>query len=93
MDKQKGTYKPPYLTVDYSLLGIMTLDEFKQALWTDLNVLKDAHNVKFVKAPTLRLEFTNEYGERAILKGLGDGKPIYRMHTRHYRPACLDYDP
>lgn len=74
-------------------MGIMTLDELKQAIWTDLQVLKDIYDVKYIKGPMLKLHLTDQFGEAAPLKSLSDGKPIYRMHTRHFRPACQDYEP
>ena len=81
---------PPidYLTIDYNMLGLMTLDEFRQALWTDLGVLKDLYNVRYVIAPKLKISLSNEFGERSPLRRKQDGKPIYRMHTRHFRPIC-----
>lgn len=92
MTRRQQSYRPPFLTVDYSLMGIMTLDELKQAIWTDLEVLKETYNVKYIKAPMLKLNLTDQFGEAAPLKSLKDGRPIYRMHTRHFRPACQDYD-
>ncbi len=92
MTKRHPKYQPS-LTVDYSLLGIVTLEELRQAILTDLAVLADIYHVKYVKGPRLRIELSNEFGDTAPLKSLGDGKPIYRMRTRYYRPACLDYDP
>lgn len=92
MAKKTTNNGPPGLTIDYSKMGTMTIDEFKQALWTDLQVLKEHHSVKYIDAPRLRLQVTDEYGESQTLRGRIDGKPIFRMHTRHYRPACMDYD-
>lgn len=92
MAKKKIKHKPTGLTVDYTRMGAMTIDEFKQALWTDLQILKEDHHVKYVIAPKLKLELADEFGDCAPLRGRGDGKPIYRIHTRHYRPACMDYD-
>ena len=85
-DKNSG------LTIDYAKIGVMTIDEFKQAIWTDLQILKDEHHVKYITAPKLKLGLTDAFGECTPLRGRYDGKPIYRMHTRHYRPACMDYD-
>lgn len=92
MAKKTPNKGPPGLTVDYSKMGTMTIDEFKQALWTDLQVLKEQHAVKYINAPRLKLEITDEFGEAQPLRRRSNGKPIYRMHTRHYRPACMDYD-
>ena len=83
----------PYLTVDYTRLGTISLDEFRQAILTDLHVLEDVHGVEFITAPLLRIKVTDDYGEPHPVRGLGDGKPIYRMHTRHFRPSCWDYEP
>ncbi len=92
MAKKTKNSGPPGLTIDYAKMGMMTIDEFKQALWTDLQVLKEHHSIKYIDAPKLRLMPTDEFGENQILRGRSDGKPIFRMHTRHYRPACMDYD-
>jgi hypothetical protein len=83
----------PYLTVDYTRLGTISLDEFRQAILTDLHVLEDVHGVESITAPLLRIKVTDDYGEPHPVRSLGDGKPIYRMHTRHFRPACWDYEP
>ena len=92
MTKKTQTIRPPGLTIDYSILGILTLDELKRAIWTDLEVLKEIYNVRYVTGPRLRFQLTNEFGDHANLKDLGNGKPIHRMSTRHFRPACKDYD-
>ena len=92
MSKKKQFRRPPGLTIDYSKLGVITIEEFKQALWTDLQLLKEEHHIRYLEAPKLRLELVNEFGETMPLRDRGSGKPIYRMHSRHYRPACIDYD-
>jgi len=92
MSCKKSKNRQNVLTVDYAKMGVMTIDEFKQALWTDLQILKDEHNAKYVSAPKLKLELTDKFGERLPLRDAHDGKPIYRLHTHHFRPACMDYD-
>jgi hypothetical protein len=92
MTKKTETFRAPGLTIDYSKIGTMTIDEFKQALWTDLQVLKEHYGAKYITAPKLKIDFTDEHGEVQPLRRRHDGKPIYRMHTRHYRPACMDFD-
>lgn len=42
------------VVIEYSALGTMSVDEFRRAIWTDLEVLKDQYNVKYVKNPALR---------------------------------------
>lgn len=92
MAKKTKNSGPPGLTIDYEKMGMMTIDEFKQALWTDLQILKEQHAVKYVDAPKLRLKPTDEFGDSHTVRRQRDGKAIFRMHTRHYRPACMDYD-
>ena len=93
MTRGTGPYRPPYFTLDYTLMGLMTIDEFRQAILTDLHVLKETYNIKYLKGSMLKLSLTDKFGEHAPLKNRSNGKAIYRMHTHYYRPACLDYDP
>jgi len=90
--KKTKTDKKPTLTIDFSRIGIMTIEEFKQALWTDIQILKDEYNVKYITAPKLKIGLTDAFGECTPLRGRYDGKPIYRLHTHYNRPACMDYD-
>lgn len=92
MAKKTPNKEPPILTVDYAKMGTMTIDELKQALWADLQVLKEHYAVKYINAPKLKLQVSDEFGEAHALRGRDTGKPIYRLHTCHYRPACMDYD-
>lgn len=89
--EEKSQKSTGSLTVDYVRMGVMTIDELKQALWTDLQILKDERRVKYIKAPRLKLQPTDENGEPAPVRDR-DGKTLHRMHTYHYRPACMDYD-
>lgn len=91
MSKKKLKKNSAGFTVDYSKMGVITIDELKQALWTDLQILKDERRVKYIKAPRLKLQPTDENGEPVPVRGQ-DGKALHRMHTNHYRPACMDYD-
>ncbi|MCB9959679.1 MAG: hypothetical protein H6843_13870 [Rhodospirillaceae bacterium] len=75
MSKKKAA-RPDYLTIDYGTLGVMTIDEFRQALWTDLAVLRDLHNVRYVSAPKLKVHISDRFGDRGPLRRLEDGKPI-----------------
>jgi hypothetical protein len=78
------------LTIDFDKLGTISIDEFKQALFEDLEALKEIYGVKYVTAASLRLPVTNEYGDPLIVKR-PQGGTISRMDTHHYHPACLDY--
>lgn len=89
MSKKKN--KSTEFTIDYAKGGVMTIEEFKQALWTDLQILKDERRVKYIKAPRLKFEPTDENGDPVLVRS-GDGKALHRIHTQHHRPACMDYD-
>ena len=39
--------------IDYKALGTINLDEFKQALWEDIQALHDQFGVSFVKGADL----------------------------------------
>jgi hypothetical protein len=78
------------LTIDFEKLGTISIDEFKQAVFEDIEALKDIYGVKFVTAASLRLPITNEYGDPLLVKR-PQGGVISRMDTHHYHPACLDY--
>lgn len=85
--------RPPEagVVIEYSALGTMSIDEFRRAIWTDLEVLKDQYGVKYVKAPRLKIPITDEFGEHCKLRR-PDGKAVYRLRTYHFRPVCTDYD-
>lgn len=79
------------LVIEYRFLGTISIDEFAQAVFTDLQVLKDQFNVRYVTAPRIRVPITNEYGDRLQLKA-PTGGTVERFDTHHYRPACKDYE-
>jgi hypothetical protein len=89
--KDKGR-ELPVLTIDYGLLGTVSLDELKHALIEDLNILKEHFGVRYVRGMALKLPVTDAHGERTQVFYPNGGPPLYRMHTQHYRPACKDYD-
>ena len=51
------------LTFTYGVLGTITLDEQKQAIWDDIAALKDEFGVNFLKGAELVIRATNEYGD------------------------------
>lgn len=79
------------MVIEYRSLGTMSIDEFRKAIWTDLEILKDLYNVKYVRAPRLKIPITDKFGDHVALKR-PDGKHIHRLATHHFRPACQDYD-
>lgn len=91
ISKGSGPFEASGFTISYKNLGTIHIDEFAQALWADIQILKNDYNLHYVKAPRLRLYFTNEYGEpvQAMKPGCG---PTRFIDTHHYRPACKDYE-
>jgi hypothetical protein len=79
------------LEIDYDTLRTITLDEWKQAIWEDIEALKEHFGVSYVTAPKLIVRATNEYGDPVLVKRLSTGATVRRLDTHHYRPACLDY--
>ncbi len=91
MSANKGSFEPHGLTIAYKELGTISIDEFIQAVITDVYALKDIYNVLYVNGSRLKLFVTNEYGEPVKLRRPAGGT-IHFMDTHHYRPACKDYD-
>jgi hypothetical protein len=91
MTVKKGSFEPKGLLISYKELGTISIEEFKQALIADLDSLKEIYNVRYVTAPRLKINVTNEYGEPVKVRRPAGGY-IYYMDTHHYRPSCRDYD-
>ncbi len=81
----------PALTVDYRVLGTISIDELFHAIHEDLQALKDIHGIQFVTGARLKLPLADQYGQRVTVRR-DNGAPVYLMHTYHHRPACKDYD-
>jgi hypothetical protein len=79
------------LLIDYKSLGTIALDEFKQALWDDIQALHEEFGISFVQGAKLIVPATNEYGDPVSVKRLSNGQRVSRLDTHHYRPACMDY--
>jgi hypothetical protein len=79
------------LTISYNRLGTISLDEFKQAFWEDVQALKDEFGVSYLKGAKLVIPATNEYGDPVQIRRLSTGATVRNLDTHHYRPACLDY--
>ena len=79
------------LTIDYDRLGTISLDEFKQAFWDDVQALKEEFGISYLKNAKLIVPATNEFGDPLQIRRLSTGAPVRRLDTHHYRPACLDY--
>jgi hypothetical protein len=91
MTRKRGSFERQGLFIDYGELGTINIDEFIQAVLTDIHVLKDTYHVQYIKNARLRLLVTNEYGEELKVRR-PTGGTIYYMDTHHYRPACKDYE-
>ena len=82
----------PVVKIDYRNLGTIAIDELRQAIWADIEALKEQFGVSFVKGVVLVVPVTNEYGDPMQVRRLSTGASVRRLDTHHYRPACLDYD-
>lgn len=91
MTANKGPFEPNGLTIIYRELGTINIDELAHAVWEDIQVLKDIYNVRYVKAPRLKIFVTDEHGDALRVRRPGGGT-IHYLYTHHYRPACKDYD-
>ena len=63
----------PVLEIDYKNLGTIKLDELKQAIWEDIQMLRDEFGVSFVTGVKLVVPATNEYGDPLLVKRLSTG--------------------
>jgi hypothetical protein len=88
MSKKDGDTE---LTVNYDTLGTISLDQFKQAFWDDIQALKDEFGISYIKNAKLIVPATNEFGDSVQIRRLSTGAPVRRLDTHHYHPACLDY--
>lgn len=93
-DKEKKDKKDTSdtdLTYTYERLGTITLDEQKQAIWEDIQALRDEFGVAYITGAELVIRATNEFGDPVKVRRLSNGAVVHRLDTHHYRPACLDY--
>ena len=81
----------PVLEIDYKNLGTIKLDELQQAIWEDIQMLRDEFGVGYVTDVKLMVRATNEYGDPLVVKRLSNGATVRHLDTHHYHPACLDY--
>jgi hypothetical protein len=81
----------PVLEIDYKTLGTIPLDELKQAIWEDIEALREEFGVSFVTGVKLVVPATNEFGDPVQVRRLSTGGAVKRLDTHHYHPACLDY--
>ena len=81
----------PVLEIVYNSLGTISLAEFQQAMWEDIQALHDELGISFVKNVKLIVPATNEFGDPVEIRRLSTGAKVRRLDTHHYHPACLDY--
>lgn len=87
-----GSRQPDHVVqIDYRALGTIAIDELTQAVWEDIQALKEIYGVSFVTNVRLSIPVTNEYGDPRYIRH-PSGHRMYRMDTHHYRPACKDYE-
>lgn len=88
---RKGKASDNDLTFTYERLGTITLDEQKQAIWEDIEALRQEFGVSFITGAELVIRATNEFGDPVQVRRLSTGAAVKRLDTHHYYPACLDY--
>ena len=91
MANNNRPFGPAGLTIDYKILGTISVDELAHGIVEDLHTLKETYNVRFVRSPRLKLYVTDEYGEEVRVRRPGGGY-VHYLNTHHYRPACKDYE-
>ena len=91
MKKNKGPFEPQGLLIGYKELGNIHIDEFAQAVITDIHALREYYHVSYVKGSKLRVYPTNEYGD-PVRATRPEGGRVFYFDTWHYRPSCKDYD-
>ncbi len=91
MPDSKKTFETRGLTIDYRCLGTISIRELAHAVLADTYVLSDIYNVRFVKAPRLRVIAADEYGQEIKVWHPAGGAVRY-LNTHHFRPACKDYE-
>lgn len=84
-------FKVRGFVIEYRMLGTISIDELKQAIFADLEALKDIYGARYVTAPRIKIFPTNEYGEDCPLFR-PDGGHLVRIDTHHFRPSCRDYE-
>jgi hypothetical protein len=91
MTATRGPFEPHGLTVAYTVLGAISIDEFIHAFIVDMYVLRDVYNVRYVAPERVKLRATDEFGEEIKVRRPGGGY-VHYLRTHHYRPACKDYE-
>lgn len=76
--------------IEYDSLGIISIEQFEQALWEDLKALHDIYGVRFLKGARLVIPITTERGEAVPFRH-PDGHVVTRLVTHFYHPAYLEY--
>ena len=65
--------------IDYKSLGTIAIDELKQAIWEDIEALKDQFGVSYVTGVKLVVPATNEFGDPVVVKRLATGATVKRL--------------
>ncbi len=85
--KGKGVGKA---IIEYESLGIISIEQFEQALWEDLKALHDFYGVRFLKGARLEIPATTQYGDPIPFRH-PDGQVVTKLVTHFYHPAYLEY--
>jgi hypothetical protein len=70
--------------IDYKSLGTIAIDELKQAIWEDIEALKEQFGVSYATGVKLVVPATNEFGDPVVIKRLATGATVKRLDTHHY---------
>jgi hypothetical protein len=90
----------PVVEIDYKSLGTINIDELKQAIWEDIEALKDQFGVAYVTGVKLTVPATNEFGDPLQVKRLSTGATVIPIEQRAAAPLvsgvqgfrALDHD-
>jgi hypothetical protein len=85
--EKKGKTSDTDVTFTYERLGTITLDEQKQAIWEDIQALRDEFGVAYITGAELIIRATNEFGDPLKVRRLSNGAVVHRLDTHHYHPA------
>ena len=63
----------PVLVIGYEKIGTIPLDQWKQAIWDDIEALRNEFGISYVTNSKLIVAATNEFGDPLVIKRLSTG--------------------
>lgn len=70
--------------------GLISIEEFRQAIWTDLGHLEKVDGAEFVQDPLICLPVVNQYGDLLNITN-EQGTIMRKIHSHAYKCAALDF--